>query len=637
MDLAGVLSVIGYAIEVLIGVGLIIFVHELGHFLAAKWAGVKVRRFFFGFAPAFNIGKRKIKLQFFAIQVGETKYGLGMLPFGGFIDMAGEMGGETQEKDSDVPKERQFTSKSAGQRAIIFAAGAAMNAVFAIIFFIIAFSIGVSFVRPTVGQVVEGLPAWQAGIEPGDKILEINGREQREFMEILMHIALVDPDTRLNMKIQRGEEVFNTQVTPVADPGGKGMTIGVSLNAEPVIEIIKPGHAADKAGLKLGDRILSIQYTDPETGRQVTSEVRSYLHVNNIVQDARLIGKPIQLEVERASSGGSEILHLTLVPEVYEEASKLLGIAPHANQVLATRNGSSAAESLKAGDIIETALGRKVYSRKNLLELAASESEVTLGIIRKSAAVNLTLRGEELRAWLKNEVALAPADEKAVVGYVQPGMPAAAAGMKPGDRIVELNGYGVEKFREVAIAIRSNPDEPVTLKWLREGENGQSETFTAVLSTARQPVGYIGVGYREERFKHTEGFFGAIGAGFNSTVLWGKRVFLILKGLFAGGVSPRHLAGPVGIVTISYAVTQYGIGTLLYFLAMISINLAIINIFPIPVLDGGHLLFLAIEKIKGSPVTIKTQIMAQTVGLALLLMLAVFVTINDITRLITGF
>lgn len=637
MDLAGVLSVIGYVIEVLIGVGLIIFVHELGHFLAAKWAGVKVRRFFFGFAPAITIGKRKIKFQFFAIQVGETKYGIGMLPFGGFVDMAGELGDEVREKESDVPQEQQFGSKTPGQRAIIFTAGAVMNALFAVIFFMIAFSIGVSFVRPNVGHVLKGGPAWKAGIEPGDSILEINGQEQREFTEMAMLIALCNPDTSLKVKVFRAGEVFDTEVTPVTDPGGKGMTIGIGPNAEALVHAITEGSPAEKAGLEPGDMILALEYADPDTGEQVKSPMHNYADVNKIVQDGRFIGKPVVFEVLRGVSESPETLKLAVVPEIYREASKILGIAPVQTEIAAIRKDSPAREHFEEGDLLISVGMEKVYSPQHLRKMLPGKSTLEVRVRRAGTVTAFTCDTNDLTQWVENDLAFTYSSLEPIAGTVYPQMPAKLAGIRPGDRITEIDGEPVREFAEMSAAVRSRAEQPIQVTWEREGPDGEAETFSATMSPAPQRIGYIGIEYRPDRFIVREGIFGAVATGFRRTILWSKRVFLVLKGLFTRRISPQNLAGPVGIFTLSYHVTQYGIGTLLYFLAMISINLAIINIFPIPVLDGGHLLFLAIEKIKGSPVAIKTQIMAQTVGLVLLLTLAVFVTYNDIVRLVVGF
>jgi regulator of sigma E protease len=633
MGLTGILSTAVYVIEVIIGVSLIIFVHELGHYLAAKWAGVKVRRFFFGFAPVIRIGKRKITLQFFAIERGGTKYGVGMIPFGGFVDMAGEHDGD---EASDTPREQQFNSKTPGQRAVIFAAGATMNAISAILFFVISFAIGVSFVRPTVGDVSRGGPAWQAGLQPGDKILEVNGQKQSEFTEMYMEVALADADTELKFKIQRGEEIFDVEIAPVPDLQGRGMTIGIAPNNLPVVGLIPEGSPADKAGLKADDRILSLQYEDPDSGETITVPVRTGSDVTRTTSKPELVGKPVVFEIERKRPDRTKNLKVRVVPEIPEESPKLLGITGLATKVGAIQKGSAANGIFQEGDVIKAVQGIPYCSFRHLKASLPAGDELAVELEREAGPVKLTVQKKKLLNWLENEMAFTSAADDPVIGVVLPGMPAAKAGIRPGDRVTKVGGEKMETFTDVARAIAARKGEPVEITWQREKPDGGSEEFTATLTPAPNRRGYIGIYFTQDRFILQKGFFGAIGTGISRTVLWAKRVFLIVKGLFTRDISPRNLAGPVGIFTISYAVTQFGLGTLIYFLAMISINLAILNIFPIPVLDGGHLLFLLIEKIKGSPVALKTQVMAQTVGLVLLLSMAVFVTYNDIARLITG-
>ncbi len=633
MGITGILSSALYVIEVIIGVSLIIFVHELGHYLAARWAGVKVRRFFFGFAPVIKIGKRKITLQVFAIERGGTKYGVGMIPFGGFVDMAGEQEGDHA---TDTPKEQQFNTKTPGQRAVIFAAGATMNAIFAIVFFVVSFAIGVSFVRPTIGDVSPGGPAWQAGLQPGDKILEINGQKQSEFTEMYMNVALADANKNLKFKIQRGDEVFDTEIAPVLDLQGRGMTIGIAPNNLPVVGLMPEGSPADKAGLRKGDKIISLEYEDPVSGETVTVPVRTGSDVTRTVGKPELVGKPIVFEIERKRPDRIKNLKVRVVPEIPEESPKLLGITGLATKIGAIQDSSSANDTFQVGDVLKAIHGIPYNSFRQLKANLPPDGEVSVELEREAGLVKVSVQKKKLLSWLESEMAFSSASNDPVIGDVLPGMPAEKAGMKPGDRVTKVGGEKMETFTDVAKAIAARKGEPVEVTWERQKPDGGSEEFTAKLTPAPNRSGYVGIFFTQDRFILRKGFFGAIGTGISRTVLWAKRVLLIVKALFTRDISPKNLAGPVGIFTISYAVTQFGLGTLIYFLAMISINLAILNVFPIPVLDGGHLLFLGIEKIKGSPVAIKTQVAAQMVGLVLLLSMAVFVTYNDIARLITG-
>ncbi len=112
-----------------------------------------------------------------------------------------------------------------------------------------------------------------------------------------------------------------------------------------------------------------------------------------------------------------------------------------------------------------------------------------------------------------------------------------------------------------------------------------------------------------------------------------KQIYVTLKRLFTGEVSPTNLGGIITISRVSYAYAQDGLARLFYFLAILSINLAVINVLPIPVFDGGHLLFLVIERIKGSPVSTKVHNYSQILGLVFILLLLFYVTYNDILKL----
>jgi regulator of sigma E protease len=118
------------------------------------------------------------------------------------------------------------------------------------------------------------------------------------------------------------------------------------------------------------------------------------------------------------------------------------------------------------------------------------------------------------------------------------------------------------------------------------------------------------------------------------TVVWIKRIFLTIHRLVSGDVATRNLQGPVGIVHLTGHATRYGLGTLLYFLALISVNLGVLNLLPFPIFDGGHLLLLACEKIKGSPVNERIVHGATTVMFFLLIALAVYVTYHDVLRIL---
>src|SRR5262245_54139374 len=168
--LAGIRDLLGSTgnfVLAALGIGLVIFIHELGHFLAAKAFKVRVEVFSLGFGPRLWGFTRK-----------GTDYRIALVPVGGYVKMAGDTPGE---ESSGAPDE--LTSKSVGQRFVIFSAGVIMNMVLAVVLFPIAFAGGVSFPKPEVGSVDAGGPAWKAGLQPGDEIDRVSNRRIYGFQD----------------------------------------------------------------------------------------------------------------------------------------------------------------------------------------------------------------------------------------------------------------------------------------------------------------------------------------------------------------------------------------------------------------------------------------------------------------------
>ncbi|HRU07229.1 MAG TPA: site-2 protease family protein, partial [Candidatus Brocadiia bacterium] len=145
-----------------------------------------------------------------------------------------------------------------------------------------------------------------------------------------------------------------------------------------------------------------------------------------------------------------------------------------------------------------------------------------------------------------------------------------------------------------------------------------------------------GVYWRQREYAPSLGPLMALKLGTRKAVLWVARVYSTLQAFVTGRVASKHLGGPIAIARITYAAATIGVSKLLYYLGMISLNLGLLNLLPIPVMDGGHLVFAAVEKARRKPVSERVQTGASYVGLAVLLALALFTTWNDVWRLITG-
>lgn len=227
----------------------------------------------------------------------------------------------------------------------------------------------------------------------------------------------------------------------------------------------------------------------------------------------------------------------------------------------------------------------------------------------------------------------------AIVGSVQPGSAAHESGLKLGDRIIRLNDKSIVYFSDLQKVIVENPGQTISAKMIRKGKeisfsikpkpakgkNANGEDITIGLIGVRSHPGEI----RYER----QNPITAIGMGVERTYGMTVRILVFIGDLFSGDQSTDELGGILRIAQISGQVAELGIASFISFLAVLSINLGLINLFPIPMLDGGHLTFYAIEAIKGRPVGAMAQEYAFRFGLVLIIGLFVFVTWNDIVYL----
>lgn len=232
-------------------------------------------------------------------------------------------------------------------------------------------------------------------------------------------------------------------------------------------------------------------------------------------------------------------------------------------------------------------------------------------------------------------------DSPIIIGAIGENMPALNAGLEVGDQIIAVDGTPINSFDSLRNIIGSKVEEKIEITWLR-GE----ETFTAELTTLSveevkedgtiETVGRIGFSPKPNIVFDEFGFVESLQFGFTETNDMIVRTIYFLKGLITAEVSSKNLGGPVFIAKLSGDMARRGAFYLFSLMAILSVNLAVLNVLPIPVLDGGHLVFLAIEKIKGSPLSIKARGIAQQAGMLLLFSLIIFVTYNDIVRLFTG-
>jgi len=227
---------------------------------------------------------------------------------------------------------------------------------------------------------------------------------------------------------------------------------------------------------------------------------------------------------------------------------------------------------------------------------------------------------------------------ESVLAEVQSGSPASEAGLQAGDRIVKVDGQPLEQWQNFVTQVRDNPGKDIALDVEREGEAVRL-TLTPEAKPDNSGEGFAGVIPRvvplpdEYKTVRQYGPFAAIGQATDKTWQLMKLTVGMLGKLITGDVKLNNLSGPISIAQGAGMSAEYGVIYYLMFLALISVNLGIINLFPLPVLDGGHLLFLAIEKIKGGPVSERVQDFSYRIGSILLVLLMGLALFNDFSRL----
>ncbi|MGR3219634.1 MAG: RIP metalloprotease RseP [Candidatus Anammoxibacter sp.] len=598
------LSISSNVLLVIVGIGMLIFVHELGHFLVAKKIGVRVYAFSLGFGPA--IFKKK---------VGETEYCLSILPLGGYVKLAGEM-----HSDENTGEEWEFVSKTPGQRAAVLCAGVVLNAVLAFVAFIVAFSVGVPFIGSEIGDVTPGWPAWEAGMQDGDKIVSINNNSDPDFEDIFTEIALNDLSSGVLLSIERDNRIFDLTVYPRYDEQIGIQRIGIrpaaSLEIEKVATFKDSRSPAIEAGLRVDDRIVSVNGAIMKNGNEF---------IYHISANA---GKELELKVIR---DGEEI-GLNVTP--LSITRWMIGLSSASTRIESVKRGSLAHSiGLINGDEIISIDNKKVTGWSQVSNIITNAS---IGAHTLEVARNREIELVELNITDKNSANEFLAGIYPYLGLIVDktikGFPAESAGIMSGDELVSVGNNKLtswNQFLQLVVAAKGNP---MLLTWLHN-EIYVTDTITAI-KDEEHPYGKIGIKLKDNTILKQYGLLGSCRMGVEKTFVNIKRVYFTLKGFITGRVSNKALGGPILIAQASYESAKLGIGKLLYFLGIISINLAFLNILPIPVLDGGHLFFLLIEKIKGSPVSNRTLSIANYVGMAMVISLVLFATRNDVMRIL---
>lgn len=604
--LESILVPISAVLTIVIGITILIFIHELGHFIMAKRAKVRVEAFAIGFGP-----------KLLGITRGGTEYKICMIPLGGYVKMAGE----SMVSDEATGSPDEFISKPPLTRISIFAAGVVMNFLFAFPACILMYLLGVNFSAPNIGGIQPDSSEWNSSLREGDKIISANNQTVNSLEDYRRTILRLPIGTKVDVKAKRQNKEFTTKIIA---QGSKGFGIDPLVN---VISKIENSSSAEKAGLQANDEILEIDGVPIYNNRQVNEMV----HQKN--------GQAVNVKISRNIRNANGIIEpsiitISIVPKkislpLYDVGAE--GVMPVI--VDSIKNGSPAEScGIKPRDRVVSINGTAVPSWSKFKEIlkANAGKEVALTVLRNDKEQELKITSE-LMADGAGYIGITLLSNN-IIGEITKGSPLETAGLIAGDKIIKINGQGNNDLMTLMRVSWQNEGKPITV----EVQRGNTPLELNIIPQSK-PQWVLGVELKPKIVHQKYAFAQAVSSGVYETIdLFGLTFQLIWK-LVSREESTKGLAGPIGIFKISYTVVKgEGISKFLWLLALFSLNLAILNLLPIPILDGGGILFNLIEKFKGSPVSLKIQVIAQYIGLFLILSLVVFATYNDIHRWIFG-
>ena len=450
------MSAVYMIVGTLIALGVLVTFHEFGHFWVARRCGVKVLRFSVGFGtPLLRWHDRH-----------GTEFVVAAIPLGGYVKML-------DEREGEVPAEllgQAFNRKSVRQRFAIVSAGPIANFLLALLFFWLIAMLGTQQVRPVIGQVLPGTPAAEAGLQPGQEILAVDG------------------------KVVNGWGAVNLQLV-------------------------------------------------------------------------RRLGETGTLQV-RVSEPGSTVV---------------------------------------------------------------SDYQITLNAWLRGADEPDPIQSLGLQPWR-------PA-VPAVLAHIDPSGPAQAAGLRSGDRLLSLDGVALRDWQDLVERVRARADQQVVLEIEREGQLLSLPVRLVGRGDGEARQGYLGAGVsgvdwpaemlREIRY----GPLDAVWQGVQRTWSMSALTLDSLGKMLFGELSVKNLSGPITIAKVAGTSAQSGLADFLNFLAYLSISLGILNLLPIPVLDGGHLLFYLYEWARGKPLPEKVQAWGMQIGITLIIGVMLLALFNDLGRL----
>ncbi len=546
---------LSFIVPMIVLLGVLIFIHELGHFLVAKYFNVKVETFSLGFGP--KIWK-KVR--------GETTYCISAIPFGGYVKMYGD---DLSGVVPDEMKPRSFLHKPIWQRISIALAGPLMNLFLAFFLFWIISLVGEQVIAPKLGDLAENSDAYKAEFRSGDRILSIDDQKVARWEDVEEAIAThANSDLRFVVLRETHEEPMTIVATPTAGPSKnifkqgeeEGQISGFDFTADAsVIGISDPQSLFGQLGFQTGDQITKINEVKVNTFRSISDvllsegsqpEKKIVFHIDRYGTEAGAKAKPVKIEWD---------LEKQPLPD----------------------------RAIKLG-----------YEKPETF-----------------------------------------------IGDVSPDTPAAKAGLLVNDQILSINDTPIHSFQDIVAVVsgfkEGNPPLKITLR--RQGKVLNVDVapqMTEMKSDMGEVDKRFTIGVRPLKSIYVEymtwrapTFLGSFAWAAAKTWQWTHATVMSFVLLARNKVSAKNLGGFISIGQMAQKSWQMGLDAFLRIMAIISLNLFVLNLLPIPVLDGGHIVLFSIEGIRGAPISLRKLEVAQQIGMFLLLSLLAFSLFNDVSRL----
>ena len=545
--MSGIVTGVEFVFALVLMLGVVVTVHELGHFVAAKACGVRVLKFSIGFGNPVGFGRFRLRWL-----RGGTEYVIAWFPLGGFVKMLGEANDdEANSQRSATPPPDSLAAQPLWRKLVIVLAGPVMNLILPVVVVTGSLWVGIERRDPTVGTVEPGSPAAEAGIRPGDRVLALDG-EPIPFWDDLERAVRERPGATLALSLARGDERFERTLAIEKKPGldllGQKDDVGwLGLQhhrQSATLGILSLDSPAARAGLHSGDRVVAV---------------------------AR-----------------APVADWTAFAAAYAAA------APGSVSLRVSRGGE---ENAQEQDVTVPALG-------DLAKLGAIPAVV-------------------------------------LVAAVSADMPAAEAGIEPGDLLVALDGAPVGSFGTFRESVLASEGKPLDVTVARDGETRVLRLAPRLGKAAPEDpqeqylIGISAVnailpgGSLIDRVRNP---LRAVPRAITATVETTGAFLAGFAKIVSGDISRRSIGGPIEIARQSHLALQRGWESFVSLLVIISINLGILNLLPIPILDGGQALLFTLEALRRGPLPLRAREWMQQVGLFLLVGLMGFAFWNDVSR-----